>query len=71
MYSFTVNHQPWDGTRNPYVIAVVEIDEQPGLRLMTNLVGVATEDVRIGMPVKVVFENHDDVYLPLFEPVTS
>lgn len=67
VYSFTVNHQAWDGTPGTYVIAVVELDEQPGLRLMTNLVGVAAETVRIGMPVQVVFERHGDVYLPLFE----
>jgi len=71
VYSFTVNHQPWDGTKEPYLVAVVELDEQPGLRLMTNLVGVAIEDVRIGMPVEVVFEHHGEVYLPLFRPVAS
>ena len=26
------------------------------------------EDVRIGLPVQVVFEQHDDVWFPLFEP---
>lgn len=71
VYSFTVNHQPWDGTAEPYVVAVVELDEQAGLRLLTNLIGIATEDIRIGMPVQVVFEKHDDVYLPLFEPAAS
>ncbi|MGZ8819646.1 MAG: Zn-ribbon domain-containing OB-fold protein [Mycobacterium sp.] len=70
VYSFTINHQPWDGTAAPYPIAVVELDEQRGLRLTTNLVGIATEDVRIGMPVEVIFEDHGDVYLPLFRPVT-
>jgi uncharacterized OB-fold protein len=71
VYSFTVNHQPWDGTRDPYLIAVIELDDQPGLRLMTNLVNVAVEDIRIGMRVQVVFEHHDEVSIPLFEPATS
>ncbi len=66
-----MNHQPWDGNGDAYIIAVVEIDEQQGLRLATNLVDVAPEDVRIGMAVEVVFENHDPVYLPLFRPVAS
>lgn len=69
VYSFTVNHQPWDGVGDVYIIAVVEIDEQCDLRLMTNLVGVDPGAVRIGMPVEVVFEDHDPVYLPMFRPV--
>jgi uncharacterized OB-fold protein len=69
VYSFTINHQPWDGSEDPYVIAVVELDEQPGLRLMTNFVGAAAQDIRIGMPVEVVFEGHGEVHLPLFQPV--
>lgn len=67
--SFTVNHQQWDDSPDPYVVAIVELVEQPGLRLMTNLVGAAPEDMRIGMVVRVVFEDHGDVQLPLFEPV--
>jgi hypothetical protein len=33
---------------------------------MTRLVDVATDSVRIGMPVRVQFEQVDDVWLPLF-----
>ena len=69
VYSFTVNHQPWDGAGDVYIIAVVEMAEQQGLRLATNLVDVAPEDVRIGMAVEVVFEDHDPVYIPLFRAV--
>ena len=68
VYSFTVNHQPWDGTADPYVIASVAIDEQPELRLTTNLVDVEPHDVHIGMPVHVLFEHVDDVWIPLFTP---
>jgi uncharacterized OB-fold protein len=67
--SYTVNHQPWiPGFPPPYVIAIVEFPEQAGLRLTTNLVNCAAELVHIGMAVRVVFEQHDTVYLPLFEP---
>jgi uncharacterized OB-fold protein len=70
--TFTVNHQPWiPGFDPPYVVAIVELPEQRGLRLTTNLVGCAPEAVRIGMPVRVVFEQHDDVWIPLFEPDRS
>ena len=70
VHTFTINHQPWiPGFDPPYVVAIVEIEEQPSLRLMTNVVGCAPEDVEIGMPVRVCFEELDDgVWLPLFEP---
>ena len=68
--TFTINHHPWiPGFDPPYVIAIVELEEQRGLRLMTNLVGVAPDDVRIDLPVRVVFEPCEDgIHLPLFEP---
>ena len=69
MYSFTANHQPWDGVGDVYVIGLVSIDEQPDVRLTTNIVDVDPGAVRIGMPVEVVFENHDPVFVPLFRPV--
>ena len=70
--TFTVNHQAWmPGQDEPYVIAIVEIAEDPSLRLTTNLVNCAPEDVRIGMPVRVVFEEREDVWIPLFEPLST
>jgi uncharacterized OB-fold protein len=70
VHTFTVNHQPWiPGFDPPYVVAIVEIVEQPSLRLTTNIVGCPIEDVRIGLPVRVVFEDlGEGVFLPLFEP---
>jgi hypothetical protein len=68
--TFTLNHQPWvPAPDHPYVIAIVEIEEQPDVRLMTNIVGCAPEDVHIGMAVTVEFEEHDDVFIPVFAPV--
>jgi uncharacterized OB-fold protein len=68
--TYTLNHQPWvPAPDHPYAIAIVEIEEQPGLRLMTNVVNCPPGSVRIGMRVRVVFEPHEDVYVPLFEPV--
>jgi uncharacterized OB-fold protein len=69
--SFTVNHRSWDGGEVPYAIVLVELAEQVGLRLTTNLVGCAADDVRIGLPVRVVFEQHDLVWFPLFEPADA
>jgi uncharacterized OB-fold protein len=67
--TFTLNHQPWvPAPDHPYCIAIVEIGEQAGLRLMTNIVNCPPESVRIGMPVRVTFEAHGDVHVPVFEP---
>jgi uncharacterized OB-fold protein len=69
--SFTINHQPWMPTFDgPYVIGLVELEEDPRVRLMTNIVDCDPADVRIGMPVEVTFEAHEDegVWLPLFRP---
>ena len=67
--TYTLNHQQWvPAPDHPYCIAIVELEEQPGLRLMTNVVNCPAEDVRIGMAVKVLFEEHEDVFIPVFEP---
>jgi uncharacterized OB-fold protein len=70
LHSYTVNHQRWfPGQTVPYVIGLVELAEQPGLRLTTNIVNCPPERVVIGMPLRVVFEIvNDDIALPLFEP---
>jgi acetyl-CoA acetyltransferase/uncharacterized OB-fold protein len=68
--TYTVNHQRWmPGLEVPYVVAIVELVEQRNLRLMTNVVECAPDDVHIGMPVAVRFENvTDEVALPVFAP---
>ena len=60
--SHTTNVEP------PFVAAVVAIEEDPRVRLTTNIVGCEPEAVHVGMCVCVVFEQADDVWLPLFEP---
>ena len=47
---------------------IVAFPEQEGLRLTSNLVNCAPDEARIGLPVRVVFERHDRVWFPLFEP---
>jgi len=67
---FTVNHQPWfPHVPVPYVIALVELEEQADIRLVTNLPTVPIDAVRIGLPVEVYFEQQQDVHIPLFRPV--
>ncbi|MGE0881793.1 MAG: OB-fold domain-containing protein [Acidimicrobiia bacterium] len=65
----TVNYQQWlPDFPCPYAVAEVAIDDDPRVRLTTTIVNCDPETVYVGMPVKVVFEQHDDVWLPLFEP---
>ena len=66
---FTVNQHPWlPGFDPPYVIAIVALAEDPTVRLTTNIVGCAPDDVAIGQEVTVLLEQHEDVWIPLFEP---
>lgn len=65
--TYTVNRQQWlPDLEVPYALAIVELDEQTGLRLTTRLVDVDVDAVRIGMRVSVVFQHVEDVWLPLF-----
>jgi len=74
---FSVNHQPFlPGFPPPYVVAIVELDGTGGgddevVRLTTNVVDVEPDDVRVGMPVTVRFEQQDDVWFPLFAPTAG
>jgi len=70
--SFSINYRAWaPDLPVPYVLAFVELVEQPDVRLATNITGCPPEEVHIGMAVRVRFEAHEDVWLPFFEPVTS
>jgi uncharacterized OB-fold protein len=66
--TFTINHEPWlPGLEVPFVFAAVELVEQAELYVFTNILA-PIEQVRIGLPVAVCFEQHEDVYLPMFRP---
>ena len=68
VYSFTVNIQQWWPDQEPYVYAIVDLEEQEGLRLTTNIVGCPVDEVRIGLPVRVAFVHRNDAYYPVFTP---
>jgi uncharacterized OB-fold protein len=66
--TFTINHQPWlPGLNQNFIFAAVELPEQAELYVFSNIIA-PPGSVHIGLPVKVCFENHEDVWLPLFEP---
>ena len=71
--SWVVFHQSYfKGFENeiPYNVAEVELDEGP--RLMTNLVGVANDDIKAGMPVEIVYDNvTEELTLARFRPASA
>ena len=70
VFSFYWMHQvyhPGFAAEVPYAVVIVQLAE--GAKMVSNLVGVPPHDIRIGMPVRVVFEEiSDDVTLPKFAP---
>ena len=70
VFSFNIMHQvyhPGFADAVPYAVVVVKLKE--GAKMNSNLVGVPPHDIKIGMPVKVVFEEiSDEVTLPKFTP---
>ncbi|MGH3353933.1 MAG: bifunctional MaoC family dehydratase N-terminal/OB-fold nucleic acid binding domain-containing protein [Nocardioides sp.] len=68
LYSFVVAHHPRHPAFDyPLLIAVVELEE--GTRLITNLTGVTSDDLRIGMPLGVEWLDADpELTLPVFRP---
>lgn len=66
--AYTINYEPWVPELDvPFVIASVELEEQPELYVFTNILA-PVDEVRIGMPVTVSFEHIEDVWLPMFSP---
>ena len=54
----------------PYLIAQIELHE--GAMILSNIVNAPHGEIRIGMPVKVVFEEGpDDWIIPQFEPAAA
>ena len=70
IYTFTVTNQnqaPGFRESLPYVMAYVDLDE--GLKMLTNIVDCPPDQVKIGMPVEVVYEDvTPEVTLAKFRP---
>jgi len=71
VYTWVVFHQiyhPAFAEDIPYAVVAVELEEGP--RLVTNLLDCKLEDIKVGMPVEVVFDDvTDDITLPKFWPL--
>jgi hypothetical protein len=75
VYTYTVTataFHPYYATKVPYVVAVVELAEQAGLRLISNIVDCPPDTLRIGLPVQVVYEEAaPGLTLPVFRPAVG
>lgn len=70
--AFTVNERfSIPGLPAPYIVAQVAIEEDPRVRLTTNIIGADHAELELGRVVEVTFEQHDDVWLPLFRPTAE
>ena len=64
--NFVYDRAAYPGIKVPYAVVVVELVE--GVRMISNMYDVKPEDVYIGMPVEVVFDDiADDLTLPKFK----
>ena len=72
LYSFGLMHQKFPGfeAETPYQYAIVELAEGP--RIVSNVVGVPGEEVRVDMPLQAVFDDvSDDATLIRFTKASS
>ena len=72
VYSYTVvHHASHEAVRErlPYVVAVVTFPDVPGVRLVTNITGIDPGQVRIGMRVRLWWDDIGDaMHIPRFAP---
>jgi len=62
VFTWTVVRHAFDPSFHlpvPYVVAIVEFESAPGVRLVTNVVD-GVDEVHIGMPVEAVFDSSGD-----------
>ncbi|MEU9270482.1 bifunctional MaoC family dehydratase N-terminal/OB-fold nucleic acid binding domain-containing protein [Streptomyces sp. NPDC048251] len=74
VFSYVVmHHPPFPAFSPPYAIGLIELAE--GVRIISNVVDVPYDKVRIGMPVELEFRSYDDedgeLVLPVFRPRTG
>jgi len=70
VYTYTVVHRPVAaGQPLPTVIAVITLEDAGGVRMISNVVGARPEDVAIGVPVELVWEDMSaELAIPRFRP---
>jgi uncharacterized OB-fold protein len=58
------------GQALPYVIAVIALEDAGGVRIISNIVDVKPDELDIGLPVELVWEDMSaDLAIPRFRPM--
>ena len=68
--SYVTYHRAWHPAyqdKTPYNVSLIDLDEGP--RLISNVVGCKHTEVKIGMPVEIVYDDREEYTLPQFRPV--
>lgn len=72
LIGFTVNERfSMPGLPAPYVVAQVAIEDDPRVRLTTNVIECDPAQLHLGMRMEIVFHQDGDVWLPLFRPTAE
>jgi len=75
IFMFVLLHQgpPADGVdyATPHPVVTVELDEQPGLRFTSTMVGAANDEIRIGLRVGLTWIERSGSPIPAFRLVQS
>jgi len=80
LFSWSVVHFPWIPQFKslvPFVTALVALDEDPGVRLVTRMIDCAIDHLRCDLPVCAVFRPlrfdglDGEVVVPMFQPTKS
>ena len=70
VYSYIIYRQAYHPAYKddiPYVVAIIQLDEGP--RMESNLTDCRLDDIKIGMPVKLYFDDvTEEISLPKFRP---
>jgi uncharacterized OB-fold protein len=72
LFAFTVLRQPFHpdfSDAMPLIVGLTELDDAPGVRILTNVVAAEPDELRCGLPMEVVFEQRGEFTLPQFRPV--
>ena len=73
IYSFIVFRQAYHPAYKndiPYAVAIIELEEGP--RMESTITGCKMEDIQVGMPVEVIFDDvTEEIALPKFRPASG
>ena len=70
VYSFVTYHRAWHPAyqdKTPYNVSLIDLDEGP--RLISNVIGCTYDEVKIAMPVEIVYDDREEYTLPQFRPL--